>query len=70
MQYVSSAFTPLGEVLLASDGEALTGLWFRGQKYFARTLDTARSGRYLFLNGQISGSTVISPGENRISPSR
>ncbi len=47
MQYVSSAFTPLGEVLLASDGEALTGLWFRGQKYFARTLDTACAVRSL-----------------------
>lgn len=47
MQYVSSAFTPLGEVLLASDGEALTGLWFRGQKYFARTLDPACAERSL-----------------------
>ena len=31
--------TPLGGVLLAGDGEALTGLWFEGQRYFARTLD-------------------------------
>jgi len=29
--------TPLGEVLLATSGTALTGLWFTGQKHFART---------------------------------
>lgn len=26
--------SPLGPITLASDGEALTGLWFEGQKYF------------------------------------
>ena len=30
--------TPLGEVLLAASGTALTGLWFTWQKHFARTL--------------------------------
>ena len=30
--------TPMGEVLLAASGAALTGLWFTGQKHFARTL--------------------------------
>jgi len=30
--------TPAGEVLLAASGTALTGLWFTGQKHFARTL--------------------------------
>ena len=30
--------TPAGEVLLAASGTALTGLWFKGQKFFARTL--------------------------------
>ena len=30
--------SPLGPITLASDGEALTGLWFDGQKYFAATL--------------------------------
>lgn len=28
----------LGDITLASDGEALTGLWFDGQKYFGSTL--------------------------------
>jgi O-6-methylguanine DNA methyltransferase len=30
--------TPAGEVLLAASGTALTGLWFVGQRHFARTL--------------------------------
>ena len=29
----------LGGILLAADDTGLTGLWFEGQKYFARTLD-------------------------------
>lgn len=33
MDYIATADTPLGPVLLASDGEALTGLWFLGQKH-------------------------------------
>ena len=28
----------LGDITLASDGNALTGLWFDGQKYFGATL--------------------------------
>lgn len=30
--------SPLGDITLASDGEALIGLWFDGQKYFGQTL--------------------------------
>ena len=30
--------SPLGGITMASDGEALTGLWFDGQKRFAETL--------------------------------
>lgn len=32
MQYTCKYLSPLGEMLLASDGEALTGAWFEGQK--------------------------------------
>ena len=32
--------SPLGRLLLAADEQGLTGLWFEGQKYFARTLST------------------------------
>lgn len=34
MRYVHHYSSPLGGITLASDGEALTGLWFDGQKYF------------------------------------
>lgn len=33
MDYFSTVETPLGPVLLASDGQALTGLWFLGQRH-------------------------------------
>ena len=39
MQYTHSYESPLGRMLLASDGAALTGLWFVGQKYYATALD-------------------------------
>ena len=39
MDFIYTCATPLGSVTLASDGEALTGLWFEGQKHFARGLD-------------------------------
>ncbi len=32
MLYTRRYSSPLGEMILASDGEALTGLWFEGQK--------------------------------------
>ena len=38
MQYISHYESPLGRILLAADEEGLTGLWFEGQKYFARSL--------------------------------
>lgn len=34
MEYTHHYDSPLGGIMLASDGEALTGLWFDGQKYF------------------------------------
>ena len=39
MQYTHSYESPLGRMLLASDGAALTGLWFVGQKCYAAALD-------------------------------
>lgn len=41
LRFISRYNTPLGPVLLASDGTALTGLWFEGQKYFAPGLEKA-----------------------------
>ena len=37
--------SPLGRILLAAEGEALTGLWFEGQRYFARGLGEDREER-------------------------
>ena len=38
MEYIRHYSSPLGTITVASDGNALTGLWFDGQKYFADTL--------------------------------
>ena len=38
MRCTSVYRSPLGEMLLASDGSALTGLWFEGQRRFAAGL--------------------------------
>ncbi len=38
MTYIHKYSSPLGGITLASDGQALTGLWFDGQKYYGDTL--------------------------------
>ena len=38
MEYIHQYKSPLGGMTASSDGEALTGLWFDGQKYFGSTL--------------------------------
>ena len=38
MDYVCFYPSPLGRITLASNGKAMTGLWFEGQKYYADTL--------------------------------
>ena len=47
MDYTHHYESPLGGITLASDGEALTGLWFDGQKYFADTLDREHTEKVL-----------------------
>lgn len=37
--YTAHYDSPLGGITLASDGEALVGLWFDNQKYFADAID-------------------------------
>jgi len=39
MKYIGHYNSPLGDITMASDGTALTGLWFDGQKYFGAGLD-------------------------------
>lgn len=38
MRFTSHYTSPLGEMLLASDGDCLTGLWFEGQRFYAAGL--------------------------------
>lgn len=38
--FITTLSSPVGQLFLASDGRALTGLWLEKQKYFAWTLPT------------------------------
>ena len=66
IKYYSS---PLGNITLASDGTALTGLWFDGQRHFAETLgsDPAKASLPVFtavgvwLDAYFSGSDPGQP---------
>ncbi len=43
MTFIQHYDSPLGGILLAADELGLTGLWFDGQKYFARDLPAERA---------------------------
>lgn len=45
MDYTAHYNSPLGGITLGSDGEALIGLWFDGQMYFADALDVEHEER-------------------------
>ncbi len=47
MEYTHHYDSPLGGILMSSDGEVLTGLWFDGQKYFADTLSEEHTAKNL-----------------------
>ena len=47
MDYIRHYNSPLGGITLASDGEALVGLWFNRQKHYADTLDAVHQERDL-----------------------
>ena len=44
MDFIHRLPSPLGGMLLAGDGDALTGLWFEGQSRFAAGMADAREG--------------------------
>ena len=64
MDFTHRFNSPLGGITMASDGEALTGLWFDGQIYFAASLEKEHEERMLpvfdladkWLNLYFSGS--------------
>ena len=39
MYYSTDYSSPIGEMLIVSDGEAVVGLWFYGQKYFRANIE-------------------------------
>ena len=43
MVYIGHYSSPLGKILLAADEFGIRGLWFEGQKYFARGLPDERA---------------------------
>lgn len=47
MDWTHDYISPLGGITLASDGEALTGLWFDGQKHFPQGLCITRAEKAL-----------------------
>lgn len=47
MQYTSKYESPLGSMVMAADEAGLSGLWFEGQKYFARYLHKEHEEREL-----------------------
>ena len=49
MEYLHVCSSPLGEITLSGDGEALTGLWFQGQRYFGSTLSGGEAEKSLPL---------------------
>ncbi len=53
MQYTSNYESPLGGIVLAADEIGLTGLWFKGQKYFACYLDKESKEKELPLFEQV-----------------
>ena len=52
MDFIWHYDSPLGDVTMASDGQALAGLWFDGQKYFADTLAKQHEERMLPVFGE------------------
>ncbi len=47
MDYTYHYVSPLGGITLASDGDAIVGLWFDGQKYYADSLNERYEGKNL-----------------------
>ncbi len=47
MDFIHYYQSPLGSITLASDGEAIVGLWFDGQKYYAEGLNEEHEERTL-----------------------
>lgn len=52
MRYTDNYISPMGNIVLAGDGTALTGLWFEGQKWFGAGLTDGAERAELPVFGQ------------------
>ena len=52
MNYIQYYDSPLGKIVMSSDGNALTGLWFEGQKYFGSTFRQTSEWLILYFSGR------------------
>ncbi|MGI6007889.1 MAG: methylated-DNA--[protein]-cysteine S-methyltransferase [Ruminococcus sp.] len=71
MQYTDTYISPIGKIIFASDGTALTGLWFEGQKYFEESLTEKMKDEHLpvfeetkrwldcYFSGSVPGFTPV-----------
>lgn len=66
MTFIQHYNSPLGGILLAADEIGLTGLWFNGQKYFARSLPGIQSRTPRHFRKQSAGWRFTSQARNRI----
>ena len=67
MQYISKYTSPLGAITLASNGEALTGLWLMVKNILALIYQkNIRTQSYQYLNKQRNGLTYILMVKSRI----
>ena len=48
MNYMCKYESPIGKIILVSDGENLTGLWFEGQKYFLNLITEQKCNLEIF----------------------
>lgn len=58
MFYYTEYESPLGIVVMASDGEYLNGLWLEGQKYFADSIKKATK-KEMIENGNLSVFVLV-----------
>lgn len=53
MQYTATYLSPLGKILLAADDIGLTGLWFDGEKFYAKNLATEHEEKEVPVFGEV-----------------
>mgnify|MGYP002575871389 CR=1 FL=1 len=54
MLYTKKYISPIGEIIIASNGKEITGLWFVGQKYFEDNLSSNHIEKDISIFGQVT----------------